>query len=541
VAFLKKKGQADATKKKGFFSKTGGWLGRRAKKAGEIKAGAKGWWQRRAEKKAAKAQAKQQEQQSVAGITGYPTSGSRSSFKRRDEEEEKKGGSKLLTGIFILIAVIIFIVQLMGALLRIPFMIIIIPIELILLIFGIFAAIVLRVAKTPGAAIGAALFVIIVLSIISGWFTTPLGQEISGGGARSGIQAGQQLKAVGGEFNVFGQVLRGTYDPNNLWRSDTVKSEYAEVKDVGVRLLDVKPLRDEFFIGQQLSVQGRIDAVSFPKSAGGVSVSLSACSMTGALADVCPEGGKEAWVCCVSSACSDFTTVQLSNIKDARNRVFSCTHDPLSKQNLAYPVEISVKAQGTSTMAGKQFVYADTNALLALPSDTDPLKAFDISRDSVKSWQVGDDALEVGLGVAGDPDVLETGEIEYFLGVNVENPATHIGTAKIDSVELFLPTSAPDLKAGGEDFLSCTALSTQDKIDLNIQDASVINLKKCKNIVPDILEPGDRINKFIKIRITPDQLVDQEFSTFFVLARVKFDYENKQTIPLIVRELYRAE
>jgi hypothetical protein len=520
----KDKGQASieqpATKKAGFFSR--------------IKTGLA----ERKAKKAAKAQAQPApaKQKTVKGITGYSTP--KSDLSKFDKEKTGHGGA--IAGIFILIAIIIFVAQFIGAIPRMPFSIVIF-FELILLIFGIITAIILKVAKTSGAAIGATLFVIIALSIISGWLTTPYGQEISGAGGRTGIEAGQQLKVVGGELNVFGQVLQGTYDPNNLWRSDTVQSEYSEVKDVGVRLLDVRPLRDEFFIGQQLSIQGRIDAVSFPKSAGGVSVSLSACSMTGALADVCPEGGKEAWICCVSSACSDFTTVQLSNIKDARNRVFSCTHDPLSKQNLAYPVEISVKAQGTSTMAGKQFVYADTNALLALPSDTDPLKAFDISRDSVRSWQVGDDALEVGLGVAGDPDVLETGELEYFLGVNIENPATHIGSAKIDSVELFLPTSAPDLKAGGEDFLSCTSLSTQDKIDLNIQNAAVINLKKCKNIVPDILEPGDRVNKFIKVKITSDQLVNQEFSTFFVLARVKFDYENKQTIPLIVRELYRAD
>jgi hypothetical protein len=458
--------------------------------------------------------------------------GSRSSFSK---DKVKTAGASAAF-IFILIGLILFFLQLLG--------IVIMPgLMLNLIIFGmlgIFCAVIVAKKGNPFLAI-LILFVIVGIGYGS-WYmqATTTGTYYGGKLAYFGVQTTEVGRQVGGEVNVFGQILQGTYNPENLWRSDTVESQYQETKDVGVRLLDVTPLRSEFATDQELSIQGRIDAVSFPKS--NVSVNLSACSMTGALADVCPDGGKNEWTCCVGSICSVGETTSQLTASEARNRLFSCKHLALGKTNLAYPVEVSALAENTKTVAGKQFVFADPAAILALPSGKDPLDAFGISSSSVKSWQAGDDSINLGLGVAGDPDVLETvnaatGGLEYYLGINVENPMTHTGTARYVTVELFLPT--PPVSITNKSDFKCDPPGVNiDLSDLGIEGIQTQNLRHCENTVwIKPLTPGDRQNLFLGLQISKDQLMGQDFSTFFVLAKVTFDYENKNTIPLVIKNI----
>jgi len=331
------------------------------------------------------------------------------------------------------------------------------------------------------------------------------------------------LRGVTGPLNVMGQIFQGTYNPENLWRSDQVQSEYQTVKDVGVRLTSAAPIREAFDTSQIPVIQGRVDAVSFPNKEVAVSMdareidAVTGYDMVGAVG----------WTC-------DYP---FTKITEARNRPFTCEAQDTLKAG-PHAIEISAYSEGTQTVAGKQFVFIDPDILLAMEPGADVLKELNINKDSVKSWQTGDDSINLGIGVAGDYDVLETGDLEYYLGVNVENPASHTGTATITTIELFVPSTTPDLQIGtGNNDFTCKDATAGDFANLNLQGYENLALKKCYVIGTIELTPGNRENKFIKIRLDPKELNNQDFSTFFVLSRVEFDYENMKTVPVLVREL----
>jgi hypothetical protein len=438
--------------------------------------------------------------------------------QQKQPRQAGAGAGKRGKGIAILlviIAVLLFFLQLFGMFPRYPIEIFI-AFEMILLFLAIISAVLVSFSGSVSAAIS--IFVIIlILSFVSNWFTTPLGQQKADQLGIGGIQASESLRAVTGPLNVMGQIFQGTYNPENLWRSDVVESEYQEVKDVGVKIISAESIRDAFDISQIPVIQGRVDAVSFPNKE--VTVSMDAREIDAVTGyDMV---GAVGWTC-------DYP---FTKITEARNRPFTCEAQDKLKAG-PHAIEISAYSEGTQTVAGKQFVFIDPNILLAMEPGADVLKELDINKDSVKSWQTGDDSINLGIGVSGDYDVLETGSLDYYLGLNIENPASHTGTATITTIELFVPSTTP----GNIDF-TCKDATADDFANLNLQGYENLALKKCYVIGTIELTPGNRENKFIKIKLDPKELNNQDFSTFFVLARVEFGYENMKTVPVLVREL----
>ncbi len=460
--------------------------------------------------------------------------GSRSSFSKDKIKTAGAGAA----GLFILIGFVLFFLQLFGIVAMPGLMINLIIFGLL----GIFCAAIVAKKGSPSLAI---LVCFIIVGIGYGSYymqATTTGTWAGGKVSYFGVQATEYGRQVGGEFNVFGQLLTGTYNPENMWRSDIVKSEYAGTENVGVSLLDVKPLRDEFTKNQQLSIQGRIDAVSFPKTEG-VNVAVTACSLTGLIPTECPVPIDPEWTCCISSSCSNSGDPQLKDVSEARNRAFSCNHAALGKENPAYPVEVTVASQNTVTVAGKQFLYVDPNYLLTLNPGEDIFDRLKISKDAMRSWQTGDTSIDVGLGVAGGSEFLEaTGEtgLEYYLGINIANPASHAGVADVDTVELFLPTPPVNITASMDykpDFNCGAPGANIDFASLGLAEIQAQTLTRCEvNVFVPPLKAGDRKNYFISIKIPKEQLANQDYGTFFVLARLTFNYENKQTVPLVVKE-----
>jgi hypothetical protein len=394
------------------------------------------------------------------------------------------------------------------------------PIYLLVIAIGVILFLALLFKKKFGLAI-------IVLIIFSGlgfgvWYMqyTPLGKQITAQVQVGGVGALESFRGLVGPLNVMKQIFQGTYNPEYLWRSDTVQSQYETVTDVGVSLTDVKPLRENFFVGQAPSIQGRIKAVAFPGQT--TSVSLSAtCGPA--------PGGKD----CTSKKWS-CNPESFPDIKVVKNRYFSCSSPEVENNIGVFAVDISAKVQDTQTIAGKQFVFANPNVSVTLE---DPLKTWGISKESLKSWQKGDPYINLGLGAAGVDEYgyLEAGELEYYLGVSVENPASNKGPATLKEIHLFAPRTLFQNNCNINQLeFTCKNANTQELNNLGLK--TTLDLCDCKASSQIQLNPGDpHINAFLKLVINDKLLGGADFGTFFVLATVKYDYEIHQLVPISVK------
>jgi hypothetical protein len=379
------------------------------------------------------------------------------------------------------------------------------------------------------------LVILLILYLIFFLFFTQTGAFVRGEAGVGGVQVTQGLRGITGPLNILSQVLTGSYNPTNLWRSDQVQSQYAEVRDVGVVLVSANPLRKEFDISQELVIAGRINAVAFPGKE--VTATVGACSkvvqsIAGGLpapVEIClPEG----WSCTISGAGASLP------VREIRDRPFTCSHAALGTEVLPLAVEVSATAGNTQSVGGKQFVFSSPEVLLSL--NEDPLDAFGISRDALTSWQTGDESASVAVNVAGQPTVLETGA-EHFLGVRVQNPPSHTGIATLKELQMLLPTP-PLMIVSGEDFI-CKPLASQEELTSALNDFGIRTVPQgqgftlCTSISQRTLHPSDDVVLFARARIPSGALQNQDFGTFFVLAKAEYDYANLQTVALRVRKL----
>ncbi|MEM2873941.1 MAG: hypothetical protein QW063_00575 [Candidatus Nanoarchaeia archaeon] len=431
-----------------------------------------------------------------------------------EEPEYQSGRSPWAAILFIILTFFVFLLNLLG----------ISPLWFTMTLFFFFAlgaAISLWLGGRKGKAVIIFIIMFFGFGFASWWMVeTPLGKQLVGKLGIGGVQLMEGLRGLTGPINIMMQIFKGTYNPENLWQSNVVESQYEVAKDVGVTLVDVKALREIFEVSQELVITGRINAVGFPGTE--VTAALGACEF-----DITRRECKSnSWNCIPSEL----------KVREARNRVFTCKHPPIGKEATPYTVNIEAKAEDTILIAGKQFVFASTDALLAVEPGISPLDAFGVPANSLKSWQKGDSSVNLGIDISGRPEVLET-DVEYFLGVSVENPVSHTGTAFIKEVEFFIPAARPNLgaKSADKDFICNQPITQEDIATLKLPQGVVLN--KCVARLNKQLKPGDFLNSYIKIKIAEDELVGQDFSTFFVLARLKYDYSNSKLIPLTVKEL----
>ncbi|HKZ50116.1 MAG TPA: hypothetical protein VJ110_03890 [Candidatus Nanoarchaeia archaeon] len=384
-------------------------------------------------------------------------------------------------------------------------------------------------------------FIIVIIIILLAYlvfflFFTPTGSLIRGEAGVGGVQATEGLRGITGPLNLMSQILRGDYNPRNLWDSQEVQSQYVEVKDVGVVLVSAGPLRDEFDIRQDLVVAGRINAIAFPGREVTATIGIrTKTTLPGPVGNIIEVYLSQGWSCSISQAGPSLP------VREVRNRPFTCILPADSefhpqKEIVPYITEISATAGNTQTVGGKQFVFSSPEVLLSL--ERPPLEEFQISPAVLESWQTGDESMTLAINVAGQPDVLETGA-EQFLGVRVLNPASHTGTAKLSQVQMLVPTP-PLTTIGGEDF-SCRPLVSREEISSALTDFGINTVPQgqgftlCTSQRAEVLTPADpSVLLFTKVTIPEGALQNQEFGTFFVLAKVNYDYTNMKLVPLRV-------
>ena len=453
---------------------------------------------------------------SVSSLTGF-TSG-RTMFAAKQVGKTGLWIGLALMFVMFLFAMTVFIGGIFAA----------IPLYWLVIIIGILLFVVLLF---KGKASTAVMILIIFVGLGYGaWYMqyTPLGKQMTAQLQVGGVGAVGGLQALTGPLNIMGQMFTGTYNVENTWSSDVVQSQYETVKDVGVVLSNVKSVRDKYDVNQQLVVQGRINAVAFPGQT--ATAELSAKCITASLIPGVIE--------CINPSNWDCEP-KFTNIKAIRDRVFSCTHDGQAcevGQTCVYAVEVTARAVNTMTVAGKQFVFANPDVAVTLDN---PLSTWKISRESLKSWQKGDQSLNLGIGVVNEPDYLEAGSgLDYYLGVNIENPASNSGTANMKGIHFFVPKALFNnncANGGGGDFNTCKDAGDLSKLGIK----EVAQLCDCEAGIAsnDVLKPGDRRTALLRVLIDKNQLNNATFGTFFTLATAKYDYTNTAPIPLTVENM----
>jgi hypothetical protein len=482
----------------------------------------KTWREKRAQKKEEKAEAggKAEEAEggkgkSVADMTGFRMPGS--------PMMKQAGKYGLWIGLALVLAVILFFLAfVIGGIFAA------LPLFIMLAILGALLAIGLLFKGKFGST--AVVIIIFVILAWGAWYLqyTPDGQNLVGQGQVFGVGTAQGFRAFAGPLNIMNQIFTGTYNPENLWRSDTIESQYETVTDVGVTIADVKPIREKFDINEPLVVQGRINAVAFPGQTANASLT-AICTIESAVPGVKECKPRDAWTC----------EPKFNNIKEIRNRVFSCTHDSQNcegAQSCVYPVDIIATAKNTWTVAGKQFVFANPNVAVTLEN---PLQTWGISKDSLNSWQKGDQSINLGIGVVNKPDYLEAGSnLDYYLGINVENP--NKGTASITGVSLLVPKALFNndcSTAANSDFKTCKDASAGDLSRLGLKTTAPLCDCTAGLAYGEDLKPGDKRVALLKLRIDKKQLYGADFGTFFVLATAKYNYENSQLVAVTVEKM----
>jgi hypothetical protein len=463
------------------------------------------------EEKLLKEKEKEEKKSTVAGFVGFKPSMSMFS-------SANVGGAGKIIGIGVLIAVILFLAFfIFGLFAAMPLYWLMIAIGIILFFY------VLLFKRKVGAAV-------MILIIFGGlgygaWYMqyTSFGKQITGQVQVGGIGAIQGFRTLTGPLNVMSQIFTGTYNPENLWRSDTIESQYQTVADVGVILSDVNPIRDKFDVSQPPVIQGKINAVAFPGQTATATISAT-CSPAPGSTTAC---ASEDWPCTPST---------FSSIREVRNRFFSCASPAAQSAEGVFSVDVSATAKDTWTVAGKQFVFANPNATITLEN---PLQTWGISTDSLKSWQKGDAFLSLGIGVSGEPDYLDAGSnVPYFLGVHIENPSSNTGTANLNTVDLFLPKALFNNDcnaAANSDFKTCKDAGDLSKLGLK----TTAPLCDCTASFAygETLNPGDSRTALLKLVIDKKLLYGADFGTFFTLATAKYNYVNKQLIAVTVEQI----
>ncbi|MBS3064478.1 MAG: hypothetical protein J4472_01575 [DPANN group archaeon] len=179
--------------------------------------------------------------------------------------------------------------------------------------------------------------------------------------------------------NIITSIIRGDYNFANTWRSDVQQTKY-EGRDVGVKLENVRPIKDEIFTGENVIVTGTLKMIGLPASAYGTTPDFSANIKSK-----------------VGEADGEFDFEAISG-----KTIYALRNDAYEK---------------------------------LLLEERDPFKEYEIKKQL--SWQTPSD-VGIGIGLQGESDIFSANNdentINHFLGVTIENK----GSGKLDSVEEIL-------------------------------------------------------------------------------------------------------
>jgi hypothetical protein len=375
------------------------------------------------------------------------------------------------------------------------------------------------------------------------------------------------------QFNVIGQILSGDFEPEKLWTSEAVKSEYAVPEEFEFFLTDVSPRKEFFKSDEDIYIQGNINLISgFDKTTtvelgvepdefcaeesekawteysedniviNGLSdfFNLGGDSDDSKKFDGCSDGSE--WKCFITGSDQN-NTFQMKRIY---NRLFYCEHTGIevSEEEVISSLEVTWE-YSTSAVAGMQVYVFNTDTLSRNPGD--PLDRYDIDTDSLTSWYIGDERVNLGLGLSGTPNKYVRAEVKgdlfedvNYLAISIKN----IGggdITEIESLSVSFPNTpevhvANSISNADKSYLTFIGPTTEV---ITILGSDVVTKKFTLSNIEllsfEEIGAADGTSYYIPFVVDEEYVGDTDFRSFLVKADIRYKYKDGESVPVMVK------
>lgn len=369
--------------------------------------------------------------------------------------------------------------------------------------------------------VAAKIITLVTITLLIGYTLFILFFTQGGASTFAGLgEIGTKLKDVSrgstAEINIVRDVLVGDYSFANTWRSDVQQTKY-EGQEVGVKLENIRPIKDELFSGDTVIVTGTLKMIGLPASAYGTTPDFSA-DITAVLGTTGLSGIKER-----PGECTPTSIVKQRQFFDR----FSCEFNNITTASTSESKEIKVNVNFDFEAISGKTIYALRNDAFEklLLEERDPFKEYELKKQL--SWQTPSD-IGIGMGLQGESDIFPTNNnentINHFLGVTIENK----GSGKLNSVEeiwLIIPNNL-EVNLEKSDF----SFTHNCNKELNTCDYNLANPK-----FSDI-EPGEKKTYFLAFKYNENALGAGDFKEVFILADIKYNYTLTRLTSVIVHK-----
>lgn len=341
------------------------------------------------------------------------------------------------------------------------------------------------------------------------------------------------------QFRIIEKVLTGEFDPEELWTSEEVQSEYAVPEEFELFVTDVKPLKEKFRDGEDIVVIGRINLISGFDKTTTVTLGVEPDKLC-VDDDTCTSGD---WTCYISGS----DTENIFQMEKIYNRQFNCEHAGFAEPNDVNDEEVITDVRvtweySTSAVAGKQ-VYAFNSDVL--DKEKDVLEKYDISDDSLASWYIGDENVNLGLGLSQTEEVRARREEDLFksenyLAISIENTGSG-KVVELESLSVSFPNNGnilvADQIAEGDDSDiifdgPSTEVITIREVDVTTKKFSLSNKERTTKFRD--IEPAEHTTYYIPFVVADDYVGDSDFRSFLVKADIRYKYKEYDSLAITV-------
>ncbi len=365
------------------------------------------------------------------------------------------------------------------------------------------------------------------------------------------------------QFDVVKQVLGGTYDPDELWESNIVESEYSSADQFEILIFDIGPRQEFYRSDSDLYIGGSISLVSGfddntiiklsvePKDFCAASTSatvsdkleivdplLNLGERVGIIEDElgCSDGSD--WECSIQGS-ESLNEFQMDR---TYNREFNCKHTGVivDEEHVISDLDItwSYSAKG---VAGKQVYVFNSETL---DKFSDPIRHYEIDKDSLVSWYLGDDQINLGLGFDDERDAVRADSgADLFKPINVMGvTVNNIGTGKVVNVKSltvsfpnneFIQVADESLDGYTSDFEG----PYDGVINIRGQDVQIKEYKLFESRIDDFefLDGAEYSTYYLPFIVDEEYIGESAFRSFLVKVDIDYEYQDSESTSITVK------